>query len=92
MTGYKAISQVYEQNPDNDMAVPGARDNETDVCFVESVHSIGEWQSVHRIKSTEALANSLWHYAPYEEHWYLCKQGIEHHKPQNSTHTPSFYD
>lgn len=88
MTGYKAISQVYKKG-----TVAGARDSDTDVCFVESVHSIGEWQSVHRIKTTEELANSLWHYAPYEKHWYLCKQGIEHHhKPEDTTHTPSIYD
>ncbi len=87
MTGYKAISQVYEKGK-----VAGARDNKTDVCFVESIHSIGEWQSVHRIKTTEALANSLWDYVLYEEHWYLCKQGIEHHKTEDATHTSSIYD
>ncbi len=87
MTGYKAISQVYEKD-----TVDGARDNATDVCFVESVHSVGEWQSVHRIKTIEALANSLWYYAPYEEHWYLCKQGIEHHKPEDTAHSSSIYD
>ena len=87
MTGYKAISQVYEKGK-----VAGARDNETDVCFVESVHSIGEWQSVHRIKTTEALTNSLWGYVSYEEHWYICKQGIEHHKTEDATNTMSIYD
>ena len=68
MTGYKAISQVYK-NAD----VGNTRDNETDVCFVESVHSIGEWQSVHRIKSPVHLKSCLWQYH-YEENWYLCKQ------------------
>jgi len=87
MTGYKAISQVYEKG-----SVTGTRDSETDVCFVESVHSIGEWQSVHRIKTTEALANSLWYYVSYEEHWYLCKQGIERNKTEDTTHIPSIYD
>lgn len=71
MTGYKAISEVYE----NDQ-VSGTRDSETDVCFVEAIHSIGEWQGVHRIKTAEQLQNSLWQYAPYEKDWYLCKQGI----------------
>lgn len=72
MTGYKAISQVYK-NAD----VGNTRDNETDVCFVESVHSIGEWQSVHRIKSPVHLKSCLWQYH-YEENWYLCKQMDEH--------------
>ena len=70
MTGYKAISQVYLNKE-----VAGTRDAETDVCFVESVHSIGEWQSVHRLRKPEDLQQSLWHYH-YEENWYLCKQGV----------------
>jgi CRISPR-associated protein Csy2 len=68
MTGYKAISEVYKNHD-----VKNTRDNETDVCFVESVHSIGEWLSVHHIKTPEQLQNCLWHYH-YEENWYLCKQ------------------
>ncbi|MDT8403254.1 type I-F CRISPR-associated protein Csy2 [Sulfuriflexus sp.] len=87
MTGYKAISQVYEKD-----TVIDARDNKTDVCFVESVHSVGEWQSIHRIKTAEALANSLWDYSPYEEHWYLCKRGIEHHKQDDATQASSIYE
>ena len=67
MTGYKAISPVY-----NNTEVESTRDNETDVCFVESAHSIGEWQSIHRLKTTEELNSCLWHYH-YEENWYLCK-------------------
>lgn len=69
MTGYKAISKVYKNQE-----VANTRDNETDVCFVESVHSIGEWQSVHRIKNTEELAQCIWKYKPYEVGWYLCTQ------------------
>lgn len=68
MTGYKAISSVYKN-----VDVGNTRDNETDVCFVESVHSIGEWQSVHHIKTPEQLQSCLWRYH-YEENWYLCKQ------------------
>ncbi len=71
MTGYKAISQVYDNSE-----VSNTRDNETDVCFVESVHSIGEWQSVHHLKTPAHLQECLWHYH-YEENWYLCKQGVE---------------
>ncbi len=68
MTGYKAISPVYKN-----AEVESTRDNETEVCFVESAHSIGEWQSIHRLKTVEELTNCLWHYH-YEENWYLCKQ------------------
>ena len=72
MTGYKAISQVYDNSK-----VSNTRDNETDVCFVETVHTIGEWKSTHHLKTPELLQESLWHYQ-YEKNWYLCKQGIEH--------------
>ncbi|MFK5986840.1 MAG: type I-F CRISPR-associated protein Csy2 [Pseudomonadota bacterium] len=68
MVGYKAISPVYKNHQ-----VTNTRDNESDVCFVEAVHSIGEWQSIHRIKTAEELSHSLWHY-DYQDHWYLCKQ------------------
>jgi len=73
MIGYKAISKVYKNEE-----VADTRDNETDVCFVEAVHSVGEWMSAHRLKK---LADCLWCYH-YEENWYLCKQG-----PVSATHT-----
>jgi len=68
MTGYKAISPVYKN-----YEVSNTRDDETDVCFVEAVHSIGEWQGVHRIKDETLLKQSLWDYH-YEDDWYLCRQ------------------
>lgn len=68
MTGYKAISPVYKNHE-----VANTRDNETDVCFVEAVHSIGEWQGVHRIKDETLLKQALWDYH-YENNWYLCRQ------------------
>lgn len=67
MTGYKAISKVYENSK-----VENTRDNETDVCFVESVHSIGEWRSVHHLNKEDVI-NSVWNYS-YEDNWYLCTQ------------------
>lgn len=79
MTGYKAITPLYDNSE-----IANTRDNETPVCFVESVHSIGEWLSIHRFKDMEGIAKSLWHYdyEQYEEEgnetepfgWYLCKQ------------------
>jgi CRISPR-associated protein Csy2 len=64
--GYKAISPVY---PSDEVA--NTRDSTTSVCFVEAVHSIGEWRSLHRIQNVSDL---LWHYCQ-EQDWYLCQQG-----------------
>lgn len=71
MTGYKAITDVYPAGE-----IEGARDSETDLCFVEAVHSVGEWQSVHRLKSQEQWQASVWNYAPCEQGWYLCQQSL----------------
>jgi len=68
MVGYKAISEVYQNSQ-----VENTRDHDTPVCFVESVHSVGEWLSVHRLRTVSDLNNSLWFYH-YENNWYLCKQ------------------
>lgn len=68
MTGYKAISPEYKPGE-----VKNTRDKKTPVCFVEAVHSVGEWKSVHRIKNFDELNECLWHYH-HEKHWYLCKQ------------------
>lgn len=78
MVGYKAISQVY-----NNDEVANTRDHETDVCFVEAVHSIGEWQGVHRIRDEGALKQSLWKY-DYQKHWYLCKQTSAESSPNDA--------
>jgi CRISPR-associated protein Csy2 len=89
MTGYKAITNVYSAGE-----IDGARDSETDLCFVESVHSVGEWQSVHRLKSQEQWQASVWSYAPYEKDWYLCQQSavIENQVlPNESTSDEVYY-
>ena len=74
MTGYKAISEVFPAGE-----IDGARDAETELVFAEAVHSIGEWQSVHRIKNEEQWQASIWNYT-YEEGWYLCQQRTEKQK------------
>jgi len=88
MVGYKAISPVYPQGE-----VANTRDNETPVCFVEAVHSVGEWKGVHRVKSMEELNNFLWHYH-YEGNWYLCKQlpVLDLLSAQSNSDTESEYD
>lgn len=64
MTGYRAISSVFEPGH-----VANARDNETPFCFAEAAYGIGEWRSLHRINRIEEL---LWHHA-YEDEYYLCR-------------------
>lgn len=71
MTGYKAITEVFPAGE-----IEGARDAETDLCFVEAVHSVGEWQSVHRLKEPQDWQESVWEYK-YEKGWYLCQQDTE---------------
>ena len=68
MTGYKSISPIYENNE-----VANTRDSETPVCFVEAVHSVGEWLGVNRLKDYEDIASYLWNYQ-HDDGWYLCQQ------------------
>lgn len=65
MVGYKAISSTYEPGE-----VSNVRDQTVPSRFVEAVHSVGEWQSLHRIRD---IGDVIWHYSTSEE-WYLCKQ------------------
>jgi len=71
MTGYKAISPLYKNDE-----IENTRDYETDVRFVESVHSVGEWRGVNRLREVEDFERCLWEYAPHElgDEWYLCRQ------------------
>ncbi|MBT2774469.1 type I-F CRISPR-associated protein Csy2 [Halomonas sp. ISL-60] len=57
--GYGAISDLF--NPGE---VANARDNKTKFRFVESLYSIGEWVSPHRMKQPEDL---LWYVENDEE-------------------------
>lgn len=77
MNGYKAISPVYPAGE-----VANTRDSITPVCFVEAVHTIGEWRSLHRI---QVVSEMIWdyHYNKQEPDWYLCQQG------QQTQHEPS---
>jgi len=68
MTGYKAISEVYASGD-----VLNTRDEITPSCFVEAIHSVGEWKGVHGIK---AIADTIWRYK-HDGQWYLCQQNYE---------------
>lgn len=66
VTGYRGISELYEPG-----VVARSRDSTTPFRFVESVYSIGEWLSPHRITK---LAKLIWRYqAEAESGWYLCR-------------------
>jgi len=65
MTGYKAISELYAPNE-----VKNTRDEVTPTRFVEAIHSIAEWKSMH---NTQNIADTIWRYR-HEGQWYLCEQ------------------
>ncbi|GAA0811189.1 type I-F CRISPR-associated protein Csy2 [Colwellia asteriadis] len=65
MTGYKAISELYEPKQ-----VKNTRDDLTHSRFVEVVHSVGEWKSMH---NTQKVADIIWRYR-HDGQWYLCEQ------------------
>lgn len=65
-TGYCGISHLYSPG-----GVGSSRDSVTPFRFVESVYTLGQWVSPHRIKKLEDL---FWSYhAETESGWYLCK-------------------
>jgi len=64
--GYKGIGPLY---PPGDVA--NTRDPDYPFCFVEAVHGLGEWRSLHRIQH---VSDILWQYH-YGPDWYLCRQG-----------------
>ncbi len=68
MTGYKAISKLH--NPGE---IRDTRDEITPSCFVEAIHSVGEWKGMH---STKDISSIIWRYhhdGEYDQ-WYICKQ------------------
>lgn len=68
--GYKAISPLYPAGE-----VARSRDNETSVCFVEMLYSLGEWVSPHRIKRFEDL---MWSHTTESNHThYLCSNSYQ---------------
>jgi len=63
--GYGAISPLYGAGE-----VVNARDDSTEFCFVESLYSLGEWISPHRLTTLQQL---LWHHhADIESGLYRC--------------------
>ena len=65
-TGYRGISELYDPG-----TVARSRDSTTLFRFVESVYSVGEWLSPHRVAKLNDL---IWRYcAEAESGWYLCR-------------------
>jgi CRISPR-associated protein Csy2 len=62
-TGFTAISPLYPAGQ-----VANARDKQTPFRFVESVYSVGQWLSPHRIIDLQQM---FWRYQVSGEH-YLC--------------------
>ncbi len=94
MTGYKAISALYDKADVKGIRAKDDDDSVEKVSFVESVHSIGEWLSVHKLSmegsdSFEKLEDCIWRYAPYEKDWYLCTQESTQ-QAQNKTNKPQY--
>ena len=64
--GYRGISDLYQPGE-----VARTRDKSTPFRFVESVYSIGEWLSPHRLENVNQM---FWRYsAEPDSGWYLCK-------------------
>lgn len=62
--GYYAISELYTAGK-----VSNVRDPNVPVAFAETAYSVGEWQSVHRLKD---INTGIWRYS-HQYPWYLAK-------------------
>lgn len=66
--GYAGISQLYDAGK-----VRNARDDTTPLRFVESIYSLGEWLSPHRLDHVDAL---LWYTeTDHANQLYRCRSG-----------------
>ncbi|WP_076574037.1 type I-F CRISPR-associated protein Csy2 [Aeromonas sp. RU39B] len=62
--GYQGISPLHEPG-----SIPSSRDQTTPFRFVESIYTVGQWVSLHRVQNLDTL---LWRYR-YQEPYYLCE-------------------
>lgn len=62
--GYQGISPLHAPG-----TLPGSRDRESPFRFVESIYTLGQWISLHRVQDLDAL---LWRYR-HQEPYYLCE-------------------
>ncbi|GGO80058.1 type I-F CRISPR-associated protein Csy2 [Marinobacterium nitratireducens] len=64
--GYQGISSIYDRGE-----VARSRDPDTPFRFVESIYTLGEWRSPHRIRRLDEM---LWRYDHVDD-LYLCRNG-----------------
>lgn len=83
MAGYKAIAKPLTKEEVLGLRVkPDPDDQDVKaVTFVEAVHSVAEWLSMHKVAQ---LADYVWRYHQDGE-WYLCRQDP---KPSNDNNEP----
>lgn len=72
-TGFRAISPLYAPGE-----VANTRDATVPFRFVESVYSVGQWLSPHRVRDISSI---FWRYCQ-EGEWYLCKSS---YSPETET-------
>ncbi|AOT10857.1 type I-F CRISPR-associated protein Csy2 [Pseudoalteromonas luteoviolacea] len=84
MAGYKAIAQPLTKEEVIGLRVkPDPEDQDIKaVNFVEAVHSVAEWLSMHKVTR---LSEYIWRYNQDGE-WYLCQQES---KPSSDNNEPS---
>jgi len=76
-TGYCGISNLYPSGK-----VDRSRDNVTPFRFVESVYTLGQWVSPHRINKLKDL---IWSYhTDADSGWYLCKNSYRMKSTQDN--------
>lgn len=62
--GYQGISDLHDPG-----SIAGSRDRESPFRFVESIYTLGQWVSPHRVTDLDTL---LWRYR-HQEPYYLCE-------------------
>ncbi|MFV0478331.1 MAG: type I-F CRISPR-associated protein Csy2 [Parahaliea sp.] len=76
--GYAALSPLHEGG-----TVENARDSTTPLQFVESIYSLGEWRSPHRLTTLQDL---LWHAEHNSEQGlYRCRSGYRSPNTENNS-------
>ena len=80
--GYAGISPLYQPGE-----VANARDSATPFRFVESLYSLGQWVSPHRIENLQDL---LWHTeSDTDNGLYRCVNRYAATLPQTTNHSPT---
>lgn len=85
MTGYKAIAPLYQPEEVLNTRLNPYDESTQSVCFVEAIHSVGEWKGAHSIKSIDDI---IWRYQ-YDEQWYLCQQKSSKSATTEPNETPT---